>query len=137
MYNRSNMQKSSKFPKSSIVLIVVILSIVFGLISGLLTDRFIVRSDNFFIDKCRGIQSYSNPKINCNKVYVGSRGWPFPSTSLYSDGSKREIVAKEVYCLGCVETKLGSQIIYNGIILAIAYMVLVSLIYIIVKVVRK
>lgn len=133
-----NMHNDTKMSRLSVVSIIIIASLVLGLVSGLLTDKYVLRSDDYFTNRCRSIQRDSNSKINCNKVYIGSRGWPFPSTSLYSDGSEKEIIAKQTYCFGCgEESRLGSQLIYNGLILAIVYVLVISLIYQVVKRIRK
>lgn len=67
-----------------------------------------------------------NDFVRCDQIFVGSRGWPFPTTNVYSNGSEKAVQAEESTCFKCAEQSFGSQKIYNALILSAVYWALLT-----------
>lgn len=111
------MRKLTKLEK---VALGVSVFLILGGLAGLLTNQFVTRSDYSSLERCEELKKGSDDSF-CDDVPVGSTGWPFPSTTILSDGTRATISYEESTCYKCAETAFGPQIIYNSLFFSLTF----------------
>lgn len=107
--------------KHKSILIVVSCSLVLGVVSSVLTDRYFIRDITFPLEHCEVLRRKNNA-VNCQNVVVSTRGWPFPTVSVANNGTEERFHAEEVTCYKCPETDFGDQRAYNALLFSTGYL---------------
>ena len=102
----------------------IALAFCLGLGSAIFTNNYIGRPypNGYWTDCVKTIHDGID-KQECSKKLESTKGWPFPSINVYSDGSKSAIRTDTTgYCIGgCDTTTIGGQFIYNALLFAFVY----------------
>ncbi len=109
---------------------VLLIAVGFGLGSAALTNEFVTRPalNSYWTDCSNTVNDGAVQRV-CAKKLVSTRGWPFPSVDVYSDGSTSTTRTDTAgYCIGgCNTTSIGGQFMYNALLLTILYIPFVVL----------
>lgn len=134
--------------RKSKILQALLISLLLGLTTVTLADRFAGKSYHATYEECRDSFIEFHPSTPKNsEIYIQTmaicrsviKGWPFASSIEYTDGTKKNIKYDPSYsfCYGECATWTGvlilPQIIYNAIILTIIYFCLAFAVLVLIK----